>query len=73
MQALKDTAAIVSGGKQLSFFNKAKVQTIHIDPEIVMQVYENILSNAVRYAKKSITVTCNVEKDMFSICVMDSV
>lgn len=71
IQALKDTATIVSGGKQLSFFNKAKVQTIHIDPEIVMQVYENILSNAVRYAKKSIAVTCNVEKNMFSICVMD--
>ena len=71
MQELKDTADIISSEKELLFLNKVKAKSLSIDAEIVMQVYENLLSNAVRYAKKSISVTCCMENNMFSICVMD--
>lgn len=71
MQELKDTANIISGKKELSFFNKVKAEHLYIDAEIVMQVYENLLSNAARYAQKTISVTCCVENNTFSVCVMD--
>lgn len=71
MQELKDTANIISGEKELSFVDKVKVESLYIDAEIVMQVYENLLSNAARYAKKTISVTCCVENNLFSLCVMD--
>ena len=71
MQELKDTADIISGEKELLFLNKVTVESLSVDAEIVMQVYENLLSNAARYAKKLITVTCSIENNMFCICVMD--
>lgn len=51
MQELKDTADIISGEKKLLFLNKVKAKSLSIDAEIVMQVYENLLSNAVRSIK----------------------
>lgn len=71
IQQLKDTASIISGKKGLSFFNNTKSQTLNIAPEIVMQVFENILSNAARYAKNSISVTCYEENKILFIDVAD--
>ena len=42
-----------------------------IDGEIVLQVYENLLSNATRYAANIVTVRCNCISDEFSITVSD--
>ncbi|MDE6132186.1 MAG: HAMP domain-containing histidine kinase [Oscillospiraceae bacterium] len=41
------------------------------DPEIVMQVYENIVSNAVRYSKEKICASLTVEEKGFFIEVCD--
>lgn len=45
--------------------------TLSIDTELVMQVYENILSNAVRYAKEQITAAYFVTEDMLCINICD--
>lgn len=44
---------------------------VNLDLSIVMQVYENLLANAVRYAERTITVTLSGEKDYFSVTVSD--
>ena len=68
---LNDTAEIVCGDKQLSVLNKTVTAQISVDSQIVMQVFENILSNAVRYAKSSISIQYAVDPDRFSITVTD--
>lgn len=71
LEALKDTAEIVCAGKQLIYQNEVYVETLVLDSEIVMQVFENLLSNAVRYAKTSVLIVCKVYGRIFSISVMD--
>lgn len=68
---LNDTAEMVCGDKKLSISDKTASSNIHVDPEIVLQVFENLLSNATRYAKSSISLQYAVENDMFSITVSD--
>lgn len=46
-------------------------QTLYIDAELVMQVYENLVSNAARYAKSTVTVECEVSENMLRITVCD--
>lgn len=46
-------------------------ENFYADVELVMQVYENIVSNAVRYAAEKISVTFAVEKEEFYIEVSD--
>lgn len=44
---------------------------ISIDTDIVMQVYENLISNAVRYAENSVEVNCSISENMLTISVLD--
>lgn len=44
---------------------------ISIDTEIVMQVYENLISNAIRYAENSVAVNCSIAGNMLTIAVYD--
>ena len=46
-------------------------QTIAVDTELVMQVYENLVSNAVRYAERYVVVNCNISEDILTISVLD--
>lgn len=71
IERLNDTAEIVCRGKKLSISDKTTNANIHVDPEIVLQVFENLLSNAARYAKSSISIQYAVENDTFSITVTD--
>lgn len=68
---LNDTAEIISENKKLSISDKIGATNICIDPEIVLQVFENLLSNAARYAKTAIFVRYAVENNIFSITVTD--
>lgn len=71
LETMKDTAEIVCSGKQFVFQNEVFVESLVLDTEIVMQVFENLLSNAVRYAKTSVSVACKTHGCIFSISVMD--
>ena len=68
---LRDTGKIVCNGKQLIFLNEATVPTLFLDPEIVMQVFENLLSNAVRYADEAVTIQCRTEQNTLFLSVGD--
>lgn len=68
---LNDTAEIICGSKKLSISDKAATANIRVDPEIVMQVLENLLSNAARYAKSAISIQYTIDNDTFSITVTD--
>ena len=46
-------------------------KTIAVDTELVMQVYENLISNAIRYAEKSVVVNCSISEDILTISVLD--
>ncbi len=68
---LNDTAEMVCKNKNLSISDKTAAISLCVDPEIVLQVFENLLSNAARYAKSSISIQYVVENDTFSITVTD--
>lgn len=71
LETLKDTAEIVCAGKQLVYQNEVYAEVLVLDAEIVMQVFENLLSNVVRYAKTSVSIVCKTQGSTFSISVMD--
>lgn len=68
---LNDAAEMICGDKKLSISYKTASPNIHVDPEIVLQVFENLLSNVARYAKAAITVQYAATHDIFSITVTD--
>ena len=41
------------------------------DKEVILEVTENLLSNALRYAKKQITINVSVTQQELKICVED--
>ncbi|MDE7293140.1 MAG: HAMP domain-containing histidine kinase [Oscillospiraceae bacterium] len=63
---------MICKGKSFSFeFPEKGIPSINIDSEILMQVYENILANAARFAKEKITVTAEIDEYIFSLSVTD--
>ena len=68
---LKDTASVLCGNKRLMFANEVAAPTVFISSEIVMQVFENLLSNAVRYGGHSISIVCCAAGRCFTINVSD--
>lgn len=71
IKTLKNTAEIICSTKKLTFINEVKTKTVNADVEIVLQVFENILSNAMRYANTSIKVVCKKKGKNFVIVVSD--
>lgn len=71
LRSLNDTAEIICAGQLLTFHHEVHTDTVVLDAEIVMQVFENLLSNAVRYAKTSVSVVCKTQDNAFLLSVMD--
>lgn len=71
IKALKNTADIICATKKLSFTNEIKSKTVNTDMEIVMQVFENLLSNAMRYAVSKVDVVCKKKGKHLVIVVSD--
>lgn len=46
--------------------------TLTVDIEMIMQIYENLVSNAVRYAEDSIFVSLSADEENFSFSVSDN-
>ncbi len=70
-KALKNIADIICAAKALSFDNEIKADTVSVDLEIVLQVFENLLSNAMRYADTAISVVCKIKGNKLVITVVD--
>nr|WP_303007457.1 HAMP domain-containing sensor histidine kinase [uncultured Anaerostipes sp.] len=68
---LNDTAEMVCRSKKLFISDKTDDANIYVAPEIVLQTFENLLSNAVRYARSAISIQYAVEKDTFLMTITD--
>lgn len=51
--------------------NQTEKAAWELDVSIVMRVYENLLANAVRYARNAVTVSVSGDKDYFYLTVAD--
>lgn len=69
-EEIKNIAYMLAGSKKLSF-NCNGDGLLYIDISAVSQVCENLVSNAVRYAKNEIEVSCLVMNGMFILTVSD--
>lgn len=71
---LEKTLEILCQENQVKFdfeFDEFESENINVDVNIIMQVFENLVSNAVRYAVKAIAVSCRVSADKLLISVSD--
>ena len=58
-------------GKQCVLQVSESKEEFYGDREVVLEVTENLLSNALRYGKRQITIAVNLGYAKLSICVMD--
>lgn len=58
-------------GKQCMLQTSESKEAFYGDKEIILEVTENLLSNALRYGKRQITIMVKTEYAKLSICVMD--
>lgn len=72
-QNLKNTLNILSEKNKIvsDFVFKSDCEICFIDMDILMQIYENIISNAVRYAKHHISTYAEIKKDIFYVQITD--
>lgn len=70
---LNDSARQVTGrnGKTFGSSIAAEANEITVDVHLAMQVFENLIVNAARYASSHVSVHYNVGKELFSITVAD--
>jgi len=68
---LRNTASILCEEHTLSFYDEVAEPALHIDPEILIPVAENLISNAARYAKTRIAIVCSHQRGILSISVSD--
>lgn len=59
------------GGKEFFFDFRCEKQTVFADAGLIVQVYENLVSNAARYAESKVSAVCIVYDDMLSVSVGD--
>lgn len=70
-ERLRDTGRILCKEKEWVFRESLPSGWLSLDSDIIMQVYENLLANAVRYAKKKVIVTAAVSDGCFVLTVED--
>lgn len=69
---LRITGTAICTEKDFTLFqNLSNTQSVKIDISVVMQVYENLLSNALRYAKTKIEVTACRHNEFLMLIVAD--
>ena len=69
---MRTTSTAICNEKEFALFqNLPDTQSLKIDISVIMQVYENLLSNAMRYAKKKIEVTVDEADDYLMLTVAD--
>ncbi|MDE7184864.1 MAG: HAMP domain-containing histidine kinase [Lachnospiraceae bacterium] len=71
---LKETGTCICADKTFIFEDmpqQSEPVLITIDAAVIMQVYENLLSNAIRYARRQILVSACITDGFFRITVSD--
>lgn len=67
----KNIIAVFEEEKQIYFTTSSDSESLMLDEELVLEVYENLLSNALRYANKEMVIDITVQEDMLYISVKD--
>lgn len=67
---LAETGKLICGD-QFQLHTASDDTVISVDPELVMQVYENLISNAVRYAENIVSAECHISESMLTVSVRD--
>lgn len=67
----KNIAEVFKDEKQIQFKGSADREEFMLDEELVLEVYENLLSNALRYARSKIVIDIFVQKEKFYLSVED--
>ncbi len=70
-RSLEDSARIICAGKKVSVVTNDLAPELNIDVEAAMQVCDNILANASRYAKMRVTVSLWTEGSVLAVSVAD--
>lgn len=70
---LEDTADVLCSSQGISavFQNNIKKCSFAIDSEAVLQVFENLLGNALRFAKKKVWINCSLNDGMLQMTIRD--
>ncbi len=70
---LEDTADVLCSSQGISvvFQNNIKKCSFAIDSEAVLQVFENLLGNALRFAEKKVWISCSLEDGMLHMAIRD--
>lgn len=71
MEALKECGQMLCGEKALSFHCHFSQDTLQMDRELFMEAYENLLTNAARYASQKVTVNLTQQEDQLVLTVTD--
>ena len=70
---LRESASILcqTSGLACEFDAPITANTRCLDAGAVIQVYENLMSNAIRFAKSKVTIRCEYKAGLFSVTVSD--
>lgn len=73
VSGIRETAALLSEKRPLAcgITSDIEAETLNIDPSAVTQVFENLLSNAIRFAREKIAVELEADGKFFSIRMRD--
>ena len=58
-------------GRQLTFTGTETALEIRIDKNVLFQIAENLVSNAIRFANRKVSVTLSLTDDMLALTVTD--
>lgn len=67
----RDTGKVLTKGCQMWFWGQSDAEALKMDEELVLEVYENLLSNAMRYAKSWVNVSLTVRDGLLEMVVED--
>ncbi len=73
IKILASSAEALCSGRnlQMDFKKNLTEKRLLLDSSVIQQVFENLLTNALRYANQQIEITCSDENGLFKITVKD--
>jgi signal transduction histidine kinase len=73
IEQLRSTAEVLVQGQafNITFVNTIVETELNVDADIVVRVFENMLSNAIRYVDRTISIRFEFVKEMLGITVSD--
>ena len=71
LDALRETAALIYPSGTVEVTSAISGKTISTDEEVLMQIFENIVSNAARHAREKIMVSLCAEEENVILTVQD--